>query len=101
MAGDVSVAVIAGNLFIRGDDLDNSLRISSGAEAGAFVITGNTSPDETTINGSSARLTVTGVTKRVIIQMGDGEDFVYVNGAAFADDLLVDLGAGDDYFSRT
>jgi hypothetical protein len=80
MAGNVTAAVVGGNLLIRGDNQFNDIAITAGPNPGDFLITGN---NGTTVNGSSAPITESGVTRNVMIafkkagctlKIGDSQD---------------------------
>lgn len=96
LAGDVLVNVVGGNLVIEGDELDNKIMITSGEEAGTFVVTGL---DGTTVHEEGAtpgsEVAVTDV-RSALVSLGDGNDLVAVVGAAFDGHLGINTGAGDD-----
>ncbi|MEX2142538.1 MAG: hypothetical protein WD894_25010 [Pirellulales bacterium] len=94
LAGDVTVSVVGGDLFITGDNQFNVITLTATGTAGEFVVSGS----GTTINGGGVPVTATGVTGDVTIQLGDDYDSLTfdTNPAAinFAGDLSVDLGQG-------
>jgi hypothetical protein len=96
LAGDVVLNVVDGNLMVQGDDLDNKIMITAGAEPGAFVVTGL---DGTNILQDSeppaAAVTVTGV-HSIKAGLGEGDDLIAVVGANLRGSLAVRTGAGDD-----
>jgi hypothetical protein len=95
LAGDVVVTVDGGNLMVQGDELDNKILITAGADAGSFVVTGL---DGTNIilNGDPpvSEVTVADV-RNARIRMGDGNDLVAVAGASLRY-VSIGTGAGDD-----
>jgi hypothetical protein len=99
LAGDVSVSVVAGQLFITGDSLVNDIELSSTGVAGQFrIASGTFSP--TTINGGAGPLIVGGVTSHAFINLGDGNNQLIVNSnpaaMAFPGNLRIDMTAGWD-----
>jgi len=97
LAGDVMADVIDGRLVVTGDEADNQVHISSGENAGEYVIAGIPAPDgtNTTVNGQDGPVLVTGVTGGTRIVTGDGNDLVDVSHAHFKN-LAIATGAGDD-----
>jgi len=92
LAGDVLVNVVGGNLMIEGDADANKIMITSGAEAGAFVVTGL---DGTSLDGAADPITVTGV-RNIRIDLGEGDDLAAVVGANVRGNLSIQTGVGDD-----
>jgi hypothetical protein len=96
LAGDVAVSVVDGQLMVQGDDLDNKIMITAGAEAGSLVITGL---DGTNLiqNGDppAAEVTVTGV-HSAHVELGEGNDLVAVVGANLRGQVAINTGGGDD-----
>jgi hypothetical protein len=88
----VLVNVVGGNLRIEGDAEANKILITSGAEAGAFVITGL---DGTTLNDATDPISVTGV-RNIGVGLGDGADLVAIAGATVRGNVSVRTGLGDD-----
>lgn len=103
LAGDVSVSVVNGNLFIAGDELDNAISIAAGAEANSYVITGLDAGEEgdlaTLINGEAEAFIATGVDGRISIHMDDGDDSVAVADLDTQGDLSIHTGDGNDAIS--
>jgi hypothetical protein len=94
LSGDVAVSVVAGDLIIVGDALDNQIRIDQvGLAAGEFRVTGE---NLTSINGDSAPLVVSGVTRDVSIALGRQSDKLSVGGAAIPRDLRISTAGGKD-----
>ena len=73
MAGDVTVSVVGGILYINGDSADNSISISATANTDEFTISSNDGGD-TTINGGAGPVTLGGATVGVDITLSDGND---------------------------
>ena len=97
LAGDVVVGVVQGHLSVEGDDLDNHIVITAGAEAGTYVITGL---DGTTVHlegqAPAAEVTVTDVDDDVRIDLGDGHDTLELADATFDGNVSIHMGEGDD-----
>lgn len=90
MAGDVSVNVIGGNLFIVGDDAANHIVVSDGAAAGDVDITGV----GTTVNGGAS--VTKSVTGNIFIVMRGGGDQVDLEDLNAPKNLAVTMDDGDD-----
>lgn len=105
LAGDVSVAIVDGDLLITGDTADNWFAIEQpeAFHGFQFRIKGL---NQTTINGLGEQwVYFNGHTRDIIMNMGDGNDKIFAYGVnsgsndqpfAAARDLVVDMGAGDD-----
>ena len=103
-AGNLLAQVIGGHLIVTGDAAANAFEITEtegGTEtAVAYLLTPLDA--STTINGSAAPLTITGVAGDVRIALGAGNDVLRVGGTTeFATmrtirDLKIDGGAGDN-----
>lgn len=77
-AGNVTVSVRKGNLFITGDEAGNRIFIGVGDDASSFII-GPCCDDDTAINGEArAFLMVTDVTGDFRIKMQEGDDWVHL-----------------------
>jgi hypothetical protein len=97
LAGDVVVNVVEGNLLIRGDELDNKIMITAGADPGAFVVTGL---DGTTVHEQGQPpgtdpVSVTGV-RNIRAGLGDGNDLLAIVGANVGGGIAIRAGAGED-----
>jgi hypothetical protein len=92
LAGDVLVSVVNGTLEVEGDGEANKVLIAAGAEAGAFVVTGL---DNTTLEGESDPITVTGV-RNIRVDLGDGDDLAALVGADVRGKVAIDAGDGAD-----
>lgn len=105
LAGDVTVAVVGGSLNIVGDELGNQVALTSGETPGSYVIRG-LDGTRVTLAGAEAppaaegdppaTLVVEGVHRNVRIAMGDGDDTVVIDDAAFRGSMRVALGEGAD-----
>jgi hypothetical protein len=99
MAGHLTATLQGANLVIEGDDLANTLAISSSAPA--RVILRGFAPDEritdiTTINLFSNTVQFENVTGAIIVRMRGGDDRLFLTGGSFLGPLTVDLGIGND-----
>ncbi len=92
LAGDVLVNVVGGNLRIEGDADANKIMITSGAEAGSFVVTGL---DGTTLEGATDPIAVAGV-RNIRVNLGEGDDLAAVVGANVRGNVSIQTGAGAD-----
>lgn len=92
MAGDVLVNAVDGVLNIEGDVEANKVLITSGAEAGAFIVTGL---DGTTLGGGTEPVTVTGV-RSIRVDLGEGDDLVAIAGASVRGRVKIETGEGAD-----
>lgn len=106
LAANLFAEVIDGDLVITGDAGDNRFYIQSGLPDGEQYELGNIGNlDEDTINGlpfNSADHFFSGVTGDIIINLGDGGDYINIRGTNevvvldMPGDLRIDMGAGDD-----
>lgn len=92
MAGDVFVAIEGELLRVEGDNLANQVTLSQSI-AGDLVVSGQ---NGTTINGMPSVRFVRPVINAAEIRMEGGDDAVVLRGLQLANDLFVDLGAGND-----
>ncbi len=92
MAGDV-VAALEGNfLRVEGDNLDNQIAIAQTFQ-GDVIVSGQ---NGTLINGLASVRFVRPQINALEVRMEGGNDTVALRGLNIANDLFVDLGAGDD-----
>jgi hypothetical protein len=95
-AGNVELRVEDGNAIITGDEADNNIIVIQ-ACCQTVIVTGRA---ETTVNGSSGRSEVEGVTQDIAIQMKGGDDFVRAEVVPgfppIPRDLKIDTGEGED-----
>lgn len=92
MAGDVSAALEGGFLRVEGDNLDNQIAISQ-TVAGDVVVAGQ---NGTLINGLASVRFVRPSLNALEVRMEGGNDTVTLRGVQVANDMFVDLGAGND-----
>jgi hypothetical protein len=95
-AGNVEVTLENGDAVLTGDDGDNNIIVTQEC-CEKVVVTGRA---DTTINGTTGRFDVEGVTGDIVIEMHGGADFVRVEVVAGAPgigkDLKIGMGKGDD-----
>jgi hypothetical protein len=97
-AGDVTAALVGGNLYITGDDLGNYINVKSGGAGNLVTVDGT----GTTVNGSSADWTTpTGVTGNIIIRMNGGNDTLLVQNFTAPKTLTADMGEGQNTLTAT
>ena len=97
LAGDVSVAIVDGELFVRGDHESNHIAIRSNAETERVTIVGLPDGDgnATTLNGQSEPIRIDGIGRDVQVRMGPGADRVDVPAGPFSN-LTIGMGRGHD-----
>lgn len=99
MAGDVTVAVVDGNLLIHGDELANQIAITAAEMEGSYLIKGldgTTVHRELSTDPPGGEVVVSGVTRDVVIRMGEGDDVVRIDDAAFRGNVSIATGGGSD-----
>ena len=99
LAGDVSVQVFHGNLYITGDNASNYVLVDGTGTDGEFEITGlsdaNAAP--TSINHDpNGSTTVDGVTGSIFVDLRGGDDFFGLADATVHKNLSIDMGWGND-----
>jgi hypothetical protein len=104
LSGNVLAAVDdVGRLVITGDNLSNNIVIRNGNSAGEIIVAGgkagSTAGTQTTVNGSLAPVTISGVTGAIIANMQAGYDRVIVTDLLLQASLQADMGAGNDRLS--
>jgi hypothetical protein len=92
MAGDVFVAIEGELLRVEGDNLANQVTLAQ-TSTGDLVVSGQ---NGTTINGLPSVRFARAVINAAEIRMEGGDDTVVLRGLRLANDLFVDLGAGND-----
>lgn len=92
MAGDVFVAIEGELLRVEGDNLSNQVTLTQ-TSAGDLVVSGQ---NGTTINGLPSVRFARPAINAAEIRMEGGDDTVVLRGLRLANDLFVDLGAGND-----
>src|SRR4051812_7347020 len=102
-AGNVTAKLVAGSLVVTGDQQSNTLAVTQTA-ANSFTVT---PVDGTTVNGQADPVTVSGVTRDLVLRLGRGDDRVQF-GVGFGEpvdlnetitvrrDLVVDGGPGNN-----
>ena len=97
LAGDVTVQLIDGTLFVAGDQDANGVELTSTSIDGQVVVSGlDVGGAPTTINGESTPLVIEGVERSVRISLRDGDDVLRVPNLDIDGALLVRTGTGDD-----
>lgn len=92
MAGDVAVALEGSLLRIEGDNLGNQIVVAQSA-SGDVVVSGQSG---TLINGLPSVRFVRPNLNAMEVRMEAGDDTVTMRSVQLTNDLLVDLGAGND-----
>jgi len=83
---------MAGILHVTGDGAANRIHLTGLGNQQALL-----SPlDDTTINGSHAPVAFAGINIAYDIQLGDGDDFLYVSNTDGPAGLFIDMGNGND-----
>lgn len=100
LAGDVIAKIVNGNLVVKGDNLDNGIAITAGANAGDVVVTGvNAGGSATNVNGTAnGVVTLTGFSGDLNIKMKRGNDSVAITWITTSGKAKVKGGHGDDTF---
>ena len=94
MAGDVTAAVVGGDLILRGDARANHVVIDqAGLSDGQFRIAG---ADGTTVNGTAGPLVLDNVTGALRAALGRGDDVLELLDAVLPSGLLVCTRRGGD-----
>ena len=75
LAGDVGVSIRAGNLIVTGDNLANTVSITSD-DSGTATVQGT----DTLVNGSENPFVFNGSIKNVFLRMANGNDQVSISG---------------------
>ncbi len=102
LAGNVTAALVAGDLVIDGDAEANNFSIVQGATDGEFILLGadDSNGVPTSVNGQPNGVAIlSGVTGNVRIRLGDGADVLQVANFDRPKKLTIDGGAGDDWIS--
>lgn len=99
LAGDVAVSVVDGNLLIHGDELANQIALTAGSTPDSFRLFGwdGTAVHVTeSTDPAASELLVSGVTGNVVIRLGEGDDVVRIDHAAFPHDVSIATDGGSD-----
>jgi hypothetical protein len=98
--GDVTVAVLDGDVVVHGDAAANKIVVATDAETGALVVDGRIHAGEaTTINGQQGPFIFDDFNNSLRIHMLSGADIVEIPQADFADNLFIGMGRGADRLS--
>ena len=96
LAGDVTVAIVDGDVFVRGDAAANHVVMATD-DAGALVIDGRALDGApTTINGQEGPFIVDGFHNSIHARMWGGNDVVRIPQGDFAENVFVGTGRGAD-----
>jgi hypothetical protein len=97
MAGNVTVELIDGTLYVDGDDAANGIAVVGTETPGEVRISGTPAfaGDVTELNQQDEPLTFV-VTKDIVIRMGAGNDGVEMNNVGVPRSLSIDTGDGLD-----
>jgi hypothetical protein len=97
MAGNVTAEVRDGHLIVLGDDAANGVEIVGTGRAGEYLVIGHARAGAaTTIGGAVGPRLVTGVTGRVDVRLGAGDDGIEIHNLTINGDLMVDGQQGND-----
>lgn len=98
LAGNVTVRLDSGSLVVQGDRRDNAIAIGAGAEDGELTIVGlgDANGQPTTINQAATPLTLSGLTKDLVINLGKGNDWVGLTNLVLPRNLRINSGGGHD-----
>jgi hypothetical protein len=91
LAGNVFVAVDDGSLVVTGDSADNGVAIQQ-TNTGRYVVTGFDLGGTTTVNGGTAPVVMTDVTKDILVDLRDGNDALVMSNSADNLQALADSG---------
>ena len=97
LTGNVALKVIGGNLFMTGDDANNSVTLAGTATPGKYIVTGLAS---TKIDGKASE-TLTGITASVIVNLNGGNDTLEITKLKIGGDLNVNMGSGNNKLDIT
>lgn len=98
MAGNVTARISGGSLYVYGDNTDNAVVIES-SQAGQISVTGLTTGSgvSTSVNGQpNGTVNLNGWTRGVYVYMYNGQDSVQLPQANIQGALTVDMGEGND-----
>ncbi len=93
MAGNVTAAVVGGNLTITGDSSPNVISLHEIGDTGQWRITGGI---KTAINGNLDSLVTAPVTGDITIDLNGGNDRLTVQNGNIPGNLTVTMGDGND-----
>ncbi len=93
LAGNVTAAIVGGNLVISGDDNHNNIEIVGTGVPGEFRVIGLDLAGATLINGAAGPATFRGVMGGILINARGGNDLVAAHSLTTFGDLNVQGGA--------
>lgn len=98
LAGDVTVRVVSGHVFVAGDDAANEILITAGPTTNSLNIQGlgTTTVTKDGVVAPGAGLVIENVRGTVYLSLGGGDDALEVTGASFSRSLSIEAGAGND-----
>jgi hypothetical protein len=91
LAGNITAAVVGGNLILEGDNNSNAVQVRQTGEA-SWEVRGL----GTQINGSNSAFTANGVLAGIDADLNRGNDFIKVFNGTIATDLLIETNQGAD-----
>jgi|GEM_PF-3004773 len=91
-AGNVTAFVSGGILYVQGDNAGNQIWLSSLSDDTVAI----TALQDTRVNGTWLPLTFSGVTQGWVVNMGQGDDFVYISRTRGNIGVFINTGAGHD-----
>ncbi len=102
LAGNVTAALVGGDLVITGDAEANVISVVETEIDGEFVILAESDAGgvSTSLNGTgNGAAVIAGVTRNIVIYMHGGADVVAVADIDHVGNLTIDAGSGDDSLS--
>lgn len=96
LAGDVAIDVVRGDLVVEGDDLDNHIQITEGANPGTFLITGLNSTMLIFDGGTPTTSVTVEVRDGARIDLGAGNNTLEFNVPELDGGLSIVAGEGND-----
>ncbi len=88
MAGNVTAAVVGGNLTITGDNTANMLTLTEIGDTGKWQITGL----KTSINGNAPKLVTGPITGDIVVNLGGGNDKLTIQDGNIPGHLFIQMG---------
>jgi len=101
LAGNVTVKVAGGNLFITGDNNDNVVLVAGTGTSGQYLVEGLTDsaglPTNIRYNGTNnSSVIVSGVKHSINVDLKGGDDAFGLTNANVKNDVNIEMGAGND-----
>lgn len=103
LAGDVTVAIVDGDVLVSGDQESNHVRIVADPAESEFVIRGLPSADgiATTVNGQESAVRIDGLNRDLKVRLFGGNDQVQLPAGTFRNvDIATGRGADDVHVGR-